>query len=103
LIILFFNKNKSLRSFESSNHLFFVFKTNTPVLQYSSTPILQHSKELSKGKEPYEVPFQGAKARPGPLGLDSLLCNKILMIVIPDYDTLCCEYLVLPISFRKDL
>jgi len=33
----------------------------------------QYSKELSKGKEPYEAAFQGAKAKPGPLGLDSLL------------------------------
>jgi len=40
---------------------------------YSTTPSLQYSKELSKGKEPYEAPFQGAKAKPGPLGMDSLL------------------------------
>jgi hypothetical protein len=40
---------------------------------YSTTPLLQYSKELSKGKEPYEAPFQRAKAKPGPLGLDSLL------------------------------
>jgi len=39
---------------------------------YSITPVLQYSKELSKGKEPYEDPFQGAKAKPGPFGLDSL-------------------------------
>jgi hypothetical protein len=57
---------------------FFHYST-TPLLHYSITPVLQYSKELSKGKEPYEAPFQGAKAKSGPLGLDSLLLDtKIL-------------------------
>jgi len=37
--MFFFNKNKTLRNSESSNHLFFVFKINTPILQYSNTPL----------------------------------------------------------------
>ena len=37
--MLFFNKNKTLRNSGSSNHLFFVFKINTPILQYSNTPL----------------------------------------------------------------
>jgi len=54
---------------------------------YSITPVLQYSKELSKGKEPYEAPFQGAKAKPGPLGLDSLLDKDLLASLISSRHT----------------
>jgi len=43
--------------------------------QYSSTPILHYSNRILNYKLCHAAPFQGAKAKPGPEGLDSLLAS----------------------------
>jgi len=37
--MLFFYKNNTLKNPKSSNHTLFVFKINTPILQYSNIPL----------------------------------------------------------------
>jgi len=44
----------------------------------SITPALQYSNRMLNYRQCYAAPFQGAKAKPGPEGLDSLLRLEVV-------------------------
>jgi len=48
-------------------------KTKAKFSLFSITPVLHYSIRILNYKLRYAAPFQGAKAKPGPEGLDSLL------------------------------
>ena len=55
-----------------------IFKVKTKFSLFSITPALHYSNRIQNYRLCYAAPFQGAKAKPGPEGLDPLFPPAII-------------------------